>query len=304
MNRKLPLFFCDHYPLPLPPGHKFPLVKYGAVRQLLHGDARLSFFEAPLVTDEDVLRVHGPEYLAKFLDGTLPPSVIRRIGFPWSTGLVQRTLASAGGTLAAAQQALETGLAGSVAGGTHHAFPDEGAGFCVFNDIAIAVEWARQCRGLSRVAVIDLDVHQGDGTASIFQDDPGVYTLSFHGARNFPFRKQRSRVDVEFANGATGSDYLPLLVNALSDVWAFRPELVLYQAGVDALASDRLGLLALTLEDLATRDRLVFGAAMERHVPLAFTMGGGYSEPIELTIEAHAQTYRVAAEVLFRAAAS
>jgi acetoin utilization deacetylase AcuC-like enzyme len=302
-NERLPLFFCDHHELPLPIGHKFPLAKYRMVRDLLSDDERLQLQEAPLATAEDLRRVHTEAYIQGFLTGTLEPNVIRRIGFPWSEGLVKRTLASAGGTLAATRAALESGFAGTVAGGTHHAFRSEGSGFCVFNDLAVSAEWARACRGLERIAVVDLDVHQGDGTASIFEDDPGVFTLSLHGARNFPFRKQRSRLDVEFADATDSAEYLPALKSALDQVWRFEPQLILFQAGVDGLTSDRLGRLNLELEDLALRDEMVFRGAESRMIPVVVTMGGGYSEPIERTAEAHAQTFRMAASVFSNEAA-
>lgn len=296
-NGKLPLFFCDHYRLPLPEGHKFPAAKYRIVRALLQGDGRFDFREAPLATAQDLRRVHTHSYVQEFLDGTLDRSAVRRIGFPWSEGLVKRTLASAGGTLAATRKALESGFAGTLAGGTHHAFRSEGSGFCVFNDLALAAEWARDCGGVKRIAIVDLDVHQGDGTASIFEDDAGVFTLSLHGAHNFPFRKQRSRLDVEFADGAGANEYFPALEGALKQIWDFEPGLVLFQAGVDGLTSDRLGRLAMTLEDLARRDELVFTGAKRRNIPLVVTMGGGYSDPVERTAEAHAQTFRTAAGV-------
>ena len=294
---RLPLFFCDHHSLPLPPGHKFPIAKYGLVRDLLRNDERFQLEPAPFATEDDLRRVHAETYIQGFLQGTLDPAIVRRIGFPWSEGLVKRTLASAGGTLAATRTALEKGFAGTLAGGTHHAFRNEGAGFCVFNDLAVAAEWARQCRRLARIAIIDLDVHQGDGTASIFQDDQGVFTLSLHGARNFPFRKQRSHLDVEFADGVKAEQYLPALKEALTAIWAFKPELMLYQSGVDGLVSDRLGRLSLTLDDLAVRDEMVFGEAARRGIPIVVTMGGGYSDPIELTAQAHAQTFRIAATI-------
>lgn len=291
------LFYCDHIPFPLPEGHKFPLRKYSLVRQLLQPDPQFTLTAAQFASVEDLQRVHTPEYLASFVNGSLDPSISRKIGFPWSRELVDRTLASCGGTLAAVRAALESGFAGTLAGGTHHAFRSEGSGFCVFNDLAVATEWARQCAGLERIAIVDLDVHQGDGTASIFEGDSGVFTLSLHGGRNFPFRKQRSHMDVEFADGAAGADYLPALAESLETVWSFRPQLVLYQSGVDGLASDKLGRLGLTAADLLARDRAVFSGAIERRIPVAVTMGGGYSEPIELTVQAHAQTYRTGAEI-------
>jgi acetoin utilization deacetylase AcuC-like enzyme len=188
-------------------------------------------------------------------------------------------------------------MSGTLAGGTHHAFREEGSGFCVFNDLAVAAEWARCCRGLSRIAVVDLDVHQGDGTASIFEGDKGVFTLSLHGARNFPFRKQRSRLDLEFPDQTQGAEYLAALHQALAQVWQFEPELILFQSGVDGLECDRLGRLALTLQDLEERDRAVLAGAAARGIPLVITMGGGYSDPIERTVEAQAQTFRTAASI-------
>jgi acetoin utilization deacetylase AcuC-like enzyme len=294
------LFYCDHHPLPLPDGHKFPLAKYRMVRDLLAGDETFDLREAPFATETDLLRVHTPDYVRRFLNGTLEPSITRRIGFPWSPGLVDRTLASTGATLAATRKALECGIAGTVAGGTHHAFRNEGSGFCVFNDLAVAAEWARHCRRIARIAIMDLDVHQGDGTASIFEDDPGVFTLSLHGARNFPFRKQRSRLDIELPDGTQSEQYFEALHRGLAEIWAFDPQLALYQAGVDTLSSDRLGRLALTLEDLAQRDRIVFSEASRRGIPITVTMGGGYSQPIERTAEAHAQTFRTGAAVFAR----
>ena len=230
--------------------------------------------------------------------------MLRRIGFPWSQGLVRRTLASAGCTLLAAKTALRTGCAGSVAGGTHHAFRDAGAGYCVFNDLAIAAEWSRQCAGLTRIAVVDLDVHQGDGTARIFEGDHGVFTLSLHCARNFPFRKQNSSLDIELPEGADGVQYLSALQTGLAHVGRFAPQLILFQAGVDVLRTDRLGRLALTLDDLAVRDGMVFDAARSRNIPVVITMGGGYSEPIQWTVAAHTQTYRLAAAAFLSVAES
>ena len=231
-----------------------------------------------------------------FLDGTLSAAAVRRIGFPWSREMVDRTLASAGATLAATRDALTVGWGGTLAGGTHHALYAEGAGFCVVNDIAVAIRKLQHDRGIGRAAVIDLDVHQGDGTAAIFQDDQRVFTFSMHGAANFPFRKQPSRLDIALRDGTEDDDYLRRLAQALPEVLAFAPEIVFYQAGVDTLASDRLGRLSLTSDGLAARDRMVFEAC--RGIPFVVTMGGGYSEPIELTVEAHAQTYRLAAQLL------
>jgi acetoin utilization deacetylase AcuC-like enzyme len=208
--------------------------------------------------------------------------------------MVGRTLASAGGTLAATDEALVHGWGGTLAGGTHHALYAEGAGFCVFTDIAIAIRRLQQEGRIRRAAVIDLDVHQGDGTAAIFADDADVFTFSMHGAANFPFRKQLSRLDIALPDGTGDDAYLAHLEASLSQIFGFVPEIVFYQSGVDALASDTLGRLSLTLEGLAARDRMVFEATRAAAVPLVITLGGGYSDPIERTVEAHAQTYRLA----------
>jgi acetoin utilization deacetylase AcuC-like enzyme len=293
----LNLFFTDQHDFPLPAAHKFPLRKYRMVREAIEREGRFALTPAPFAIDEDLLRVHDPGYVSGFRLGTLAPAVMRRIGFPWSQGLVARTLASVGGTLAATAQALQTGFGGTLAGGTHHAFRSEGAGFCVFNDLAVAAEWARRVAGVSRVVILDLDVHQGDGTAAIFQQDPDVFTISLHGAQNFPFRKQRSRLDVEFPDGTRGPEYLEALARAMEAALEFGPGLVLFQSGVDTLCADRLGRLALTPADLASRDKLVFSSVLSRSISVVVTLGGGYGEPIEESVEAHAQTFRIAADV-------
>jgi acetoin utilization deacetylase AcuC-like enzyme len=309
------LYYCDHYEIPLPAGHRFPMSKYALLRGLLETDARFTL-ECALPADAAIIKLaHDPEYVEQFISGTLPNAAMRRIGFPWSEGLVRRTLASAGGTLAATWDALDRGFGGTLAGGTHHAFRSEGSGFCVFNDVAIAIHWLRSTGGLrstrelhsirglhstraaGRIAVIDLDVHQGDGTAHFFENDPNVFTLSLHGANNFPFRKQRSKVDVELADKTGDDEYLAALDAALPRVWEFEPEMVFYLSGVDGLASDVLGRLALTQEGLKERDRRVMDAAYSRRIPLVITLGGGYSKPIELTAEAHANTFRIAADI-------
>lgn len=268
------------------------------LRDRLAADRIFEFAPAPLADPASIALAHDPDYLQAFLEGRLPPGAMRRIGFPWSQALVERTLASAGGTLSATEDALSCGWGGTLAGGTHHALYAEGAGFCVFNDIAIAIRSLQRHGRIQRAAVIDLDVHQGDGTAAIFHDDPRVFTFSMHGAANFPFRKQRSRLDIALPDGAGDNAYLAQLDTALTEVMAFGPEMVFYQSGVDALASDRLGRLSLTPEGLEQRDRLVLETCRAAHLPVVVTLGGGYSEPIELTVEAHANTFRTAARVI------
>ena len=294
------LFYCDHHAIPLPEGHKFPLEKYRMVREILARDGVFEFEPAPFAEVEDIRHVHDSVYVNAFLAGSLSATAYRRIGFPSSEGLIKRTLASVGGTIAATRLALTEGWGGNLAGGTHHAFRAEGSGFCVFNDIAIATLWAREKAGIRRAAVIDLDVHQGDGTAEIFKDDADVLTLSLHGKSNFPFRKQQSSIDVALEDKTSDEEYLRQLEPVLPRVAEHEPELMFYQAGVDGLASDTLGKLALTQEGLKQRDRMVFEFAADSHVPLVIVQGGGYSKPIELTAQAHANVYSEAARFFAR----
>jgi acetoin utilization deacetylase AcuC-like enzyme len=286
------LYYCDHHAIPLPPGHKFPSQKYALLRALLEADGIYALEPAPFADAAALELAHDPAYVRSILEGTVDPRVMRRIGFPWSEALVRRTLASVGGTLAATADALATGFGGNLAGGTHHAFYNEGAGFCVFNDLAIAI---RACR--RRAAVIDLDVHQGDGTAAIFENDPGVLTVSVHGENNFPFRKQRSGIDIALPDGAGDDEYLSTLRELLPAVERFAPEIVFYQSGVDGLSSDRLGRLNLSHAGLEARDRTLFRFVHERAIPVVLTLGGGYSEPIQATVTAHLNTFRAAAGV-------
>jgi acetoin utilization deacetylase AcuC-like enzyme len=260
---------------------------------MLEGDGRYRLEAAPLASRAEIETAHDPGYVASILDGTVDERAMRRIGFPWSEGLVRRTLASVGGTLAATRDALATGFGGNLAGGTHHAFYHEGAGFCVFNDLAVAIRVNRV-----RAAVIDLDVHQGDGTASIFDGDESVLTVSIHGENNFPFRKQRSAIDIALRDGAGDGEYLDRVLEVLPAVAEFAPEIVFYQSGVDGLRTDRLGRLDLTLAGLSARDRAVFEFVRERAIPVVVTLGGGYSAPIEDTVVGHANTFRSAWAVL------
>ncbi len=287
------LFYTDTYEIPLPDGHKFPMRKYRMLRERLTASGLFTFTLAPLAAWDDITLVHDAAYARAFVDGTLAPQAIRRIGFPWSKGLVDRTLASVGGTVAAARVALQHGWCGCLAGGTHHAFRAEGSGFCIFNDIAVAVAVLRKDGQIRRAAIVDCDVHQGDGTAAIFRDDPDTLTISLHGRNNFPFRKQQSRIDIEFEDGTKDEEYLAALEAVLPRVVDFRPDVVFFQSGVDTLRTDRLGKLALTHDGLARRDELVLGLPF----PLVVTLGGGYGEPIEETVLAHQHTFLAAARL-------
>jgi acetoin utilization deacetylase AcuC-like enzyme len=292
------LYYCDQHDMPLPEGHKFPAAKYRMVRSLLAASGEFDLQPAPLADRADVELAHDPSYVRSILDGSVDPRIMRRIGFPWSEQLTRRTLASVGGTLAAAHDAMASGFGGNLAGGTHHAFRNHGAGFCVFNDLAVAILTLRHEGLARRAAVVDLDVHQGDGTAGIFENDPDVLTISIHGENNFPFRKQKSCLDIALPDGTGDTEYLQHLGDVLSRLAAFHPDAVFYQAGVDTLHLDRLGRLAMTLAGLEERDRMVFETVKRLTIPIVVTMGGGYAQPIEQSVEAHAGCYRTAARFL------
>lgn len=268
------------------------------LREKLAESGRFRFTESPAASESLLAATHDPAYVRSFLDGTVAPRIMRRIGFPWSEGLVRRTLASAGGTLCAAEDALACGFGGNLAGGTHHAFHAEGAGFCVFNDIAVAVRYLLAAGRVGRAAVVDLDVHQGDGTALLLAGEPRALTLSLHGRNNFPFRKQQSTIDVELADGTGDDEYLMALDCVLPRVADFVPDMVFYQSGVDALATDKLGRLSLTPSGMAARDERVIGLCRSLGVPLVITLGGGYSQPVAATVDAHAVTFLAAARIL------
>lgn len=290
------VYYCDVHAIDLPNGHRFPSGKYKLIRDKLAAD-NFDLRIAPFAPVDLIKLVHSERYVDDFIAGLLSPAAIRRIGFPWSEGLVRRTLTSLGGTLAAAEDALAQGWGANLAGGTHHAFADEGAGYCVFNDLAVAIQWLRRDGRIRRAAVIDLDVHQGDGTAQIFSNDPDVLTISIHCRSNFPLRKQESKIDIELADGTEDSEYLACLDFVIPQALSFGPDIILYQAGVDGLHSDRLGHLSLTHAGLRERDRHVMHAARSYDIPLVITLGGGYSVPMELTAEAHANVYRTAWEI-------
>ncbi len=290
--------YSDRYAVPLPHTHPFPMSKYRLVRDRLLAEGSLAdwqMIEPPLVSEEDVLLVHDEAYWFRCLKGELTAQEVRRIGLPWSEGLLQRSRASAQGTIIAALNAVDDGMASNLAGGTHHAYPDHGEGYCVFNDIAIATRVLQRDGLAERVVVIDCDVHQGNGTAAIFQNEPRVFTFSIHGEKNFPARKEQSTLDIHLPNGVGDEEYLAILNHHLPKILdEFRPDFVFYQAGVDPFERDRLGKLKLTIEGLRRRDEFVIAACYERDLPVVTTMGGGYAKDIHDTVEAHCNTVRVA----------
>ena len=295
------VFHSQAYAVPLPTGHRFPMPKYPLLRERLLGDGTLS--EADLTASHPVdldalLLVHDRAYVHAVVSGGLTEAEVRRLGFPWSEQLVLRSRASVAGTVAAARDALCNGIAGNLAGGTHHAFADHGEGYCVFNDHAVAFRLLQLEGRVDRAVIVDLDVHQGNGTAAIFAADESVFTFSMHGARNFPFRKQRSSLDVELGDGCEDAEYLALLSHHLPIALdAARADVLFYQGGVDPLAEDALGRLRLTHAGLRARDRMVITAARDRAIPVVLTLGGGYARPLEASVEAHCGTYREARAV-------
>jgi acetoin utilization deacetylase AcuC-like enzyme len=300
------VFSNDRFSVALPPGHTFPMPKYRLLRERAEREVTgLRLQEAEPASDGELALVHTPDYVSAVAEGTLSAAAQREIGFPWSERMVERSRRSVGATIAAARAALDEGVAAQLAGGTHHASAGKGSGYCVFNDVAVAArlmqaEWHRRHRRLLRVWVIDLDVHQGNGTAAIFRDDPTVFTLSLHCAKNFPFRKEPGDLDVELADGCRDEAYLAALDDALRTAWQRQqaagppPGLAFYLAGADPHEADRLGRLALSAGGLAERDRRVFDALARWRVPVAVTMAGGYGRDIGVTVDIQLDTVRLA----------
>jgi acetoin utilization deacetylase AcuC-like enzyme len=285
-------FYTDHFVLPLPEGHRFPMSKYRLLRENVAQMAGICLQEAPRATDTELLLAHDPAYLQRVIHGTLHAKEEREIGFPWSPGMVERSRRSAGATIAASRRALYDGVAVNLAGGTHHAYRDKGSGFCVFNDAVIAARvLQRQASNALKVAIVDLDVHQGNGTAAIARHDPSIFTLSLHGEKNFPFRKEDSDLDIGLPDGCDDNTYLAALDLALDTLeQRFKPDFLIYLAGADPHEGDRLGRLKLTLQGLQERDQRVFNFARAHNIGVAVTMAGGYGNDIASTVQVHTQT--------------
>jgi acetoin utilization deacetylase AcuC-like enzyme len=286
------------YTFPLPDGHRFPIAKYALLRERVLAEgivAHEHLHDPDRAAREDLLLVHTAEYVDRFRCGELSLDEERRLGFPWSEALVERSLRAAGGTIEAARFALNVGIAMNLAGGTHHAFPSHGEGFCVFNDVAVAIRALQRDGLIERAAIVDLDVHQGNGTHAIFADDPRVFTFSMHGQRNYPFHKVAGRLDIELADRTEDDEYLALLRDALPKVLAAaNADIVVYLAGADPLVRDRLGRLAMSFDGLARRDTFVLEQCADVGLPIVITIAGGYSTPIEETVSAHVATARIA----------
>jgi acetoin utilization deacetylase AcuC-like enzyme len=298
----LKAFYSDHFVLPLPAGHRFPMQKYRLLRERAAGVAPgIEFAEAPDIGNGVLALAHHPHYVQRVSNGALSAEEQRRIGFPWSPEMVERSRRSAGATVAACRAAFEDGVALNLAGGTHHAHAAHGEGFCVFNDAAIAARLMQAERRAGRVAIIDLDVHQGNGSAAILAQDDSVFTLSLHGEHNYPFAKAVSDLDVALPDDIADGAYLDALDAALATLFArFDPQLIIFLAGADPHEGDRLGRMKLSFDGLAQRDKMVLEAASERRIPVAIAMAGGYGREIDDTIRVHLQTVAIAAEYAAR----
>jgi acetoin utilization deacetylase AcuC-like enzyme len=289
-------FYTDHFVLPLPSGHRFPMEKYSKLRNLVGTVEGIELVEAPAASDTQILYAHDPQYLIKIIQGNLDSKEQREIGFPWSEKMVERSRRSAGATVAACKAAMSEGVAVNLAGGTHHAYRDMGSGFCVFNDSAIAARaLQKEVSSKLKIAIIDLDVHQGNGTASILQQDSSIFTLSMHGENNFPFKKEVSDLDFGLADECEDQTYLQALENCLDELdTRFRPDSLIFLAGADPHEGDRLGRLKISSEGMRLRDQAVLQYALDRNLPIALSMAGGYGKEIESTVQIHFQTIKTA----------
>ena len=294
------VFYTPRYYAEIGAGHVFPIRKFELVRDKLLEEGTLrpdEIFEPDPASVEDVLLVHTQDYVSRLCNGTLTTKEIRRLGLPWSESLVRRSFYAVGGTLAATHAALANGYSSNLAGGTHHSFPDRGEGFCVLNDVAIAVRAMRTRKLIRRAAIVDCDVHQGNGTATIFTGDADTFTFSVHGANNYPLFKAQSSLDVELPDGTSDDEYLECLAHHLPTVFAHRPDIVFYLAGADPYAGDKLGRLALSIDGLRARDEFMLRNCFERELPVVTVMSGGYGKDINDTIEIHCNTIRMVKEV-------
>jgi acetoin utilization deacetylase AcuC-like enzyme len=291
-------YYSDHFVLPLPEGHKFPMAKYALLRERIVTEGIIApseLCQAPAASWDDLRLVHTEQYVNDIVSGALHRDAQRRIGFPWSEAMVERAHRSVGATLAAAETALEDGVSANLAGGTHHAFADRGEGYCVFNDVAVTTRVLQREHHARRVAVIDLDVHQGNGTAAIFKDESSVFTFSMHGEKNFPFKKEESDLDIALPDGTRDDEYLAALDRGLTETLnRHHPDFVFYLAGADPYEGDRLGRMKLTIDGLQQRDEMVFERCRRLGLPMAVAMSGGYAPDVDAIVTIHTNTIRVA----------
>ena len=294
------IFYSPHYYAEIGEGHVFPIKKFELVRDKLLAEGTLlekEIIEPLPAKTEDLRLVHTEDYLTRLIDGTLTAKEVRKLGLPWSQSLVRRTFLAVSGTINASFHALETGISSNLAGGTHHSFPDRGEGFCVLNDVAIAIRVLQRENLAKRFLIVDCDVHQGNGTAFIFQDEEKIFTFSMHGAKNYPLFKEKSNLDIELPDGTADAEYLETLSEALPRVFLHDPDLIFYLGGADPFEKDKLGRLGLSFEGLMKRDEMVLEFAKEREVPIVTTMSGGYAKDINDTVEIHSNTIRAVKKV-------
>lgn len=293
MDSSLKVFYSDHYTLPLPSEHRFPNDKYKLLKNYLLENEILNpseLYPSPIAPVELLEYAHSSDYIQAIKNGTVAKEIIQRIGFPWSEALFQKASSTVGGAFEAAQNALTYGLGGNLAGGTHHAHFDRGEGYCIFNDIASVTNYFLRNKIKNKIAIIDLDVHQGNGNSSILSGNSNVFNLSLHGEKNYPFKKVPSTLDIGLPDGTGDEEYLKALHVGLEAVKKFKPDYIFYQMGVDPLKEDALGKLSLTFEGLMARDYQVLSYAKNEQIPISLALGGGYAKPIELTVQAYANT--------------
>ena len=299
---KLRVFYSPYYYADIGENHVFPIRKFELVRDILLTEGTLKseeIFDPEPASVADVLLVHTEDYVSRLINGSLTAKEVRRLGLPWSQSLVRRSFLATSGTIEAAKSALENGVASNLAGGTHHAFPERGEGFCVLNDVAVAIKVLQRDKLAKRFLIVDLDVHQGNGTAFIFQNEPDVFTFSLHGAKNYPLFKEASTLDVELPDKTGDAEYLQTLSESLPRVFAHEPDIVFYLAGADPFEKDKLGRLSLTLAGLRRRDELVLEYARAHSIPIVTVMSGGYAADINDTVEIHCNTIRTVKNVFF-----
>lgn len=296
------LYYSPYYYAEIGEGHVFPIRKFELVKDLLLQDGTLradEIFAPEPAKVEDLLLVHTEDYITRLVDGELTAKEIRKLGLPWSESLVRRSFHAISGTINAARDALESGIASNLAGGTHHAYPDRGEGFCVLNDVAVAIRVLQRERLAQKFLIVDCDVHQGNGTAFIFRESPEVFTFSMHGAKNYPLFKEDSSLDIELADGTGDNEFLETLEQALPRIFMHQPDIIFYLGGADPYEKDKLGRLKLTQEGLMRRDEIVLQFARDHHTPIVTTMSGGYAADINDTVEIHANTIRAVKKVFF-----
>lgn len=296
------LFYSPYYYADIGEGHVFPIRKFELVRDKLLAEETLradEVYEPEPARVEDLHLVHTEDYISRLVSGDLTAREIRKLGLPWSKSLVRRSFHAISGTINAARYALHSGISSNLAGGTHHAYPDRGEGFCVLNDVAVAIRVLQREKLAEKFLIVDCDVHQGNGTAFIFRDDPTVFTFSMHGAKNYPLHKEKSSLDIELADGTGDKEFLEILEEALPRIFLHNPDVIFYLGGADPFEKDKLGRLNLSIEGLKRRDEMVLEFARERHTPIVTTMSGGYALDIRHTVEIHSNTIRAVKKVFF-----